>query len=195
MDKHQTVLLARVRKARAHLEQQQDAVDEARAAYIESVRRLYDTGMPLREIAEALGLSHQRVHQMVSGSGAQRAERAKRIARGATGLAVAIVLVVVVLQLALAEGAPRSGGPQALEAVDPIPGVGRYTLAIRGRLVRHHPELVALTSERIRRVAETEGHRLRVEADEMCVYFTDWTQVEPRSWMLTGPPAPCTRSA
>jgi hypothetical protein len=41
----------------------------ARAEYHTAVRRLHLGGGSLREIAEALSLSHQRVHQIVEGSG------------------------------------------------------------------------------------------------------------------------------
>ena len=41
----------------------------ARAEYHTAVRRLHLAGASLREIAEALALSHQRVHQIVDGSG------------------------------------------------------------------------------------------------------------------------------
>lgn len=39
--------------------------DRARASYQHAIRRLHAAGANLREIAEALGLSHQRVHQIV----------------------------------------------------------------------------------------------------------------------------------
>lgn len=39
--------------------------ERARSAFHRAVRHLYVDGAPLREIAEALGLSHQRVHQIV----------------------------------------------------------------------------------------------------------------------------------
>ncbi len=39
--------------------------DRARASYQHAIRRLHASGASLREIADALGLSHQRVHQIV----------------------------------------------------------------------------------------------------------------------------------
>jgi|SRR6185312_1792589 len=44
-------------------------VDAARAEYHAIVRRVHLAGSSLREIAQALGLSHQRVQQMVEGAG------------------------------------------------------------------------------------------------------------------------------
>src|SRR5262245_29185023 len=41
----------------------------ARAEYHTAVRRLHLAGASLREIADALSISHQRVHQIVDGSG------------------------------------------------------------------------------------------------------------------------------
>lgn len=41
--------------------------ERARLSYQHAIRRLHATGGSLREIAESLGLSHQRVHQIVEG--------------------------------------------------------------------------------------------------------------------------------
>jgi ClpX C4-type zinc finger protein len=41
----------------------------ARADFCDAVRALHASGASLREIAPALGLSHQRVHQLVEGTG------------------------------------------------------------------------------------------------------------------------------
>ncbi|MFM9850953.1 MAG: ClpX C4-type zinc finger protein [Hyphomicrobiaceae bacterium] len=51
--------------ARRRLKEQEAAVATARDAFETSVRRLYVDGASTREIAEVLGLSHQRVHQMI----------------------------------------------------------------------------------------------------------------------------------
>jgi hypothetical protein len=62
-----------------------DAVDEAerqalvaRADYHTAIRRLHLAGGPLREIAQALAVSHQRVQQIVSGAGGSWWRRAWR---------------------------------------------------------------------------------------------------------------------
>ncbi len=52
---------ARDRLQEAHIE-----VDRARSRYQETVRRVHDAGGSLREIAEMLEISHQRVHQLLS---------------------------------------------------------------------------------------------------------------------------------
>jgi hypothetical protein len=63
------MILAEAEKARDRMEAAQDEVERARADYHRAVRRLHSAGGTLREIAEVLGLSHQRVHQVVdSGS-------------------------------------------------------------------------------------------------------------------------------
>lgn len=43
---------------------QQDA-DDARSAFHQSLRRAYSLGVTMRELASALGMSHQRVHQLL----------------------------------------------------------------------------------------------------------------------------------
>lgn len=51
--------------ARQALGEAEEAVVAARAGFERSVRRLYVEGASTREIAAVLGLSHQRVHQMI----------------------------------------------------------------------------------------------------------------------------------
>ncbi len=67
-----TELLAAARAAEARLIDAEHAADIARADFHHAVRRLQLAGGSLREIAEALGLSHQRVHQIVEGAGGAR---------------------------------------------------------------------------------------------------------------------------
>lgn len=65
-------LLDDARAAEACLIDAERAADVARADFHHAVRRLQLSGGSLREIAEALGLSHQRVHQIVEGAGGTR---------------------------------------------------------------------------------------------------------------------------
>jgi ribosomal protein S14 len=58
-------LLASAEAARDRLLAAQHAADQARADYHHAVRRLHAAGGTLREIAAALRLSHQRVHQII----------------------------------------------------------------------------------------------------------------------------------
>jgi hypothetical protein len=51
--------------ARARLLESQHAAERARADYHHAIRRLHAAGGSLREIAEVLRLSHQRVHQII----------------------------------------------------------------------------------------------------------------------------------
>jgi hypothetical protein len=63
------MVLAEAEVARDRMEGAQDELERARGDYHRAIRRLHAAGGSLREIAEALGLSHQRVHQVVeSGS-------------------------------------------------------------------------------------------------------------------------------
>src|SRR5512135_3112065 len=65
----QQELLEHARTAGAGLEAAERGSLLARAEYHTAVRRLHLAGGSLREIAQALGLSHQRVQQIVSGAG------------------------------------------------------------------------------------------------------------------------------
>ena len=58
-------ILEEAKQARDRLIAAQHEVDDARADYHHAVRRLNAAGASMREIAEALGISHQRVHQIV----------------------------------------------------------------------------------------------------------------------------------
>ena len=81
--------LEQVKKLREEYERALDVAESQRAAYHAAVLDLYGSGTPLREIAKELGLSHQRVHQIVSGEPPRR----KRLPRAAGGIGAALVLV------------------------------------------------------------------------------------------------------
>jgi ATP-dependent Clp protease ATP-binding subunit ClpA len=58
-------ILGKAKQARDRLIAAQREQDDARADYHHAIRRLHASGSSMREIAEALGISHQRVHQIV----------------------------------------------------------------------------------------------------------------------------------
>jgi ClpX C4-type zinc finger len=58
-------LLDQAMRTRDHLIELQHERDLAQVSYQHAIRRLHATGASLREIADALGLSYQRVHQLV----------------------------------------------------------------------------------------------------------------------------------
>ena len=62
-------LLDKARAASTRLDEAERQALLARAEYYAAVRRLNLAGAPLREIAQALSLSHQRVQQIVHGAG------------------------------------------------------------------------------------------------------------------------------
>ncbi len=62
-------VLRDVEAARDKLEELEDAAYEARAALHQAIRKLHATGGSMREIATALGMSHQRVHQIIGTDG------------------------------------------------------------------------------------------------------------------------------
>ena len=71
-------LLNQAKAAECLLIDAEQAADLARAEFHGAVRRLQLAGGSLREIAEALSLSHQRVHQVVEAAGGSRRWRAHR---------------------------------------------------------------------------------------------------------------------
>ena len=67
-----TELLADARRAQERLIDAERDVEVARAEFHRAVRRLHLHGASLRELAPALGLSHQRVYQIVEEAGGSR---------------------------------------------------------------------------------------------------------------------------
>jgi hypothetical protein len=65
-------LLAAARHAQEQLVEADHAAEVARAQFHRAVRRLHLSGASLRELAAALHLSHQRVHQIVETAGGAR---------------------------------------------------------------------------------------------------------------------------
>jgi hypothetical protein len=100
--------LEEVKKLREEYERSLDAAESRRAAYHEAVHDLHRGGMPLREIAQQLGLSHQRVHQIVSD-----APPRQRSIKKALGGGVAAVLLLGSLfgALRVAQAPPFSAKP------------------------------------------------------------------------------------
>jgi plasmid maintenance system antidote protein VapI len=64
LDEH---ILAEAKAVRQHLVDLESQTAHARVDYHHAIKRLHAAGGSLREIAEALELSHQRVHQIVDG--------------------------------------------------------------------------------------------------------------------------------
>ncbi len=80
-------------EARAKFEARLDEMDVAKERYYETLRRLYKAGMPLREIAEAVGVSHQRVHQIV-GEEPTRSRVRRAVTKRARAGGAALLLVL-----------------------------------------------------------------------------------------------------
>ena len=65
-------LLAEAKQAQERLIETEHDAEVARAEFHRAVRKLHLHGSSLRELASALGLSHQRVHQIVEAAGGSR---------------------------------------------------------------------------------------------------------------------------
>jgi hypothetical protein len=65
-------LLAQAKRAEERLIEAEHDAEVARAEFHRAVRRLHLSGVSLRELAGALRLSHQRIHQIVEAAGGAR---------------------------------------------------------------------------------------------------------------------------
>lgn len=68
-------LLAEASAAADRVTELEDELEGAKADYRRVVRRLHLAGASMREVAEALGISHQRVHQITEEGGVRRWRR------------------------------------------------------------------------------------------------------------------------
>jgi hypothetical protein len=78
-------LLEQARAAEARVIDAERDAEVARAEFHRAVRRLQLVGGSLREIADALGISHQRVHQIIEGAGGARPWRTRAQVRRRQG--------------------------------------------------------------------------------------------------------------
>ena len=108
--------LSEARESRDRMLEAQHELERARADYGHAIRRLHAEGGSLREIAESLGLSHQRVHQLVEGDeGAARRSPRRRFDWPFTRFTRRARQVVVLAQEeAAALGHPRVGSEHLL---------------------------------------------------------------------------------
>ena len=74
-------LLRDAQRSRDGLLELQHEAEQAQVAYQHAIRRLYAAGGSMREIAGALGLSFQRVHQIVDVSTGKAAVKPRRVTR------------------------------------------------------------------------------------------------------------------
>jgi hypothetical protein len=73
------VMLREARSARDRVLVLQRDTEQAQVSYQHAIRRLNAAGGSLREIADALGLSYQRVHQIVDASAGKGAVKASKL--------------------------------------------------------------------------------------------------------------------
>lgn len=111
-DKRRQALLDSIKRSRSEFESLQDEVEEAKNRYYDDVRALHESGMSIRDIAAHVGVSHQRVHQIL---GKERRRRGRNISRGlgAAGIVVAIAIGVA----ALLDQPPPAQRPQRVTLI------------------------------------------------------------------------------
>jgi hypothetical protein len=142
-------LVREAKQARDRLVRLQYEAELAQVGYQHTIRRLHGAGGSLREIADVLGLSYQRVHQIVdvaTGKGAVKECRAKAVCsfcgvgtntarRLIAGPGVLVCEQCVVLaQDLLGEGGERVSERTRLVDLDPADGKARCSFCGKKRL-------------------------------------------------------------
>ncbi len=120
-------LLREAVAARDRLIEAQHGTDSARADYHHAIRRLHASGGSMREIADALGLSHQRVHQIIdetAAAGTTKKTLLKRLTTAGAG----------------PEG-PEPDERPVTRSLDRMSGDAREAMTLaqdHARILRHH---------------------------------------------------------
>ena len=78
-------LVREAERAKEQLAVSQHAAYRAKVDYHQAIRRLHAAGGSLREIAEALRMSHQRVHQIIEEADPTRRRREPQLLPGPPG--------------------------------------------------------------------------------------------------------------
>jgi hypothetical protein len=181
--------LDQVKKLREEYERALDAAESRRVAYHDAVLDLYRSGTPLREIAKELGLSHQRVHQIVSGEPPRR-RNLGRAAGGIGGLLILIAAAFGALRLAHAPPfvetvrVPEVLNVQEFDAVGQVVRVG-----LNARVVLRHRNVPPSRADRVYAVSSSPGDRIS-KGSTVILYVE-----EPIHWSCRTPTGPCPKVA
>ena len=117
--------LERIRERRDEYESAMDDAERLRDEYHREIVKLHRSGMSLREIAEGLGISHQRVHQIVSPLEERSTKsRGRGKAVGAAGVAIAVLVTGGLLLSRSDQPVTHPSSAAALEQTEsPTPAV------------------------------------------------------------------------
>jgi sigma-70-like protein len=119
-----------IQQLREEYESVLDDAESRRTAYHQAIRKLYLSGASLSEIAERLGISRQRVHEIVGKEPAVRRRKRKQIL-GSAGILGVSLLVGAGAWFAISyERQPRPALPQPQRCAEPCPG-WRYEAAYK----------------------------------------------------------------
>jgi|SRR5581483_2602544 hypothetical protein len=84
--------LGRIQELRDAYESALDDAERLRDEYHREIVKLHRSGLSLRDIADSLGISHQRVHQIVAPHETPRARKPRRAAVGGAIAALALIV-------------------------------------------------------------------------------------------------------
>jgi hypothetical protein len=155
-------LLRQARQAGVRLADAQRQTDLAKADYHHAVRRLHFAGASMREIAEALELSHQRVHQIIEASGGSGGWKARKKAGTELACTFCGLPKKKVTKLVAGPGVyicdrcvalVHQVGPDPVETsrtrLDPVPATSQLSCSFCGQTAPKAADLVAGPGVRI----------------------------------------------
>jgi hypothetical protein len=113
-------VLGEAKAARAAVDAAEDELVAARSELHTAIRQLAADGWSMREISQELGLSHQRVHQIVSGETSTRS-RPRKGRNLVVGVVVAVMIAAgsAALGLSYAARGPETPAPDAFPFAEP----------------------------------------------------------------------------
>jgi len=140
-------LVAEASAASGRVTELEDQLEGARAEYRRAVRRLHLAGASMREVADALGVSHQRIHQIIEDGGVRRWRRRRgqdpttlrvcsfcgREQRQVRKLVAGPGVYICDPCIMAAVGVTASGRPAMNPRLEPVPASGQLHCSFCGK--------------------------------------------------------------